>query len=619
MHCLLLFLFLCALSLSRVLADVETELSAIVVSVFGSDDRSFPLLHGLLGQPSLLDSIAEKNLSLYDSGNSSVVWAVQAAADDQIAPASDAAVVFLDSALLFNEEAAVYRVTNAIRSLAQRKAPEGEKKALMLVVQSGRLAERVQRLLSEAWDAAQLCDTSQKATTLNDIAPRIFVLNRSGMAEAVLQESVGALQQLSPQPLSALVNGSLLLHTPSSSRLSISTLGADLSLGQRRREAVAVALREVQEALSRSLSVLNHPESPAHFAQTVHSVMQKGTEKIRSMINETSVAQQVERDLRHQVFSSAPLRRLFDRQVALLRNEVAQFFNKLVTEELEVTIHVMDDLHDIRSRALSRFKSSVRALCPSEVPPGLWDAGSTLRDLSESLDDYVRNREVGFRLLGVLPRGVRKPVDISFHVFLHHPFGLRDHRQDVLALRSDDVFLFDEKLGAATEKVQVIPRAVVARQKAKARVASLREGGGGGGGRFANPLRLLNEKRRSEFAREMLMLPLSIKNPGVAMVATKRRRSTAPPKKDPLREAFRPERFIDWSLQPLDEVAQNLAILRQREETRDRLVFPRSREQLQQAAEKVVEEVADVFPALKASRYRHPTVNYGKAYSAVSH
>ena len=52
-------------------------------------------------------------------------------------------------------------------------------------------------------------------------------------------------------------------------------------------------------------------------------------------------------------------------------------------------------------------------------------------------------------------------------------------------------------------------------------------------------------KADSEFAREMLMFPLSIKNPAVPLMASRstKRKNSAPPKRDMTRLTLGPERY----------------------------------------------------------------------------
>ena len=163
----------------------------------------------------------------------------------------------------------------------------------------------------------------------------------------------------------------------------------------------------------------------------------------------------------------------------------------------------------------------------------------------------MAGRAEQFRLQGVLPRG-RRPIEVSMHAFVNHPFG-RDYRQYPLAAGdSPDEPFFDADGGRARAAALVHPsvaRAVLESPAAK----EAAKASAGGRGRTLTP-------RDSEFAREMLMFPMSIKNPAVPLMAGRsaKKANTAPPKKDPTRAALGPERFIRWDLPPLDEVRANL-------------------------------------------------------------
>ena len=63
--------------------------------------------------------------------------------------------------------------------------------------------------------------------------------------------------------------------------------------------------------------------------------------------------------------------------------------------------------------------------------------------------------------------------------------------------------------------------------------------------------------RQSEFSREMLMFPLSVKNPAVPMAARATAGRLTRPKSLPdpdLRQRTGPERYVRWDIEPMDEV-----------------------------------------------------------------
>jgi hypothetical protein len=119
-----------------------------------------------------------------------------------------------------------------------------------------------------------------------------------------------------------------------------------------------------------------------------------------------------------------------------------------------------------------------------------------------------------------LPRN-RKPVTVSIHSFFTHPFG-RDYRQDVLRSSSaQDVLFVDKnpspKLIRASEVRGMLNSKLEEDQvSAKGLAHGLLQG------------RRIHGKsskleRDAEFSREMMMLPLAIKNPDVPFIGSRSR------------------------------------------------------------------------------------------------
>ena len=164
-----------------------------------------------------------------------------------------------------------------------------------------------------------------------------------------------------------------------------------------------------------------------------------------------------------------------------------------------------------------------------------------------SLDDYLRLREAQLRVLGVLPRS-RRPVSICFHSFLLHPFG-KDYRQDVLrgpAAGDELVFVKSNLCSSAGSSAYSLLPAVAVRQSLKEVLKNEMAAH-----RYLFPV--LDSVRSAvlgrqslvqdaEFAREMQMFPLAIKNPDVPIMGQKSSRHSGPPLKDPNRLSTGPER-----------------------------------------------------------------------------
>jgi hypothetical protein len=148
----------------------------------------------------------------------------------------------------------------------------------------------------------------------------------------------------------------------------------------------------------------------------------------------------------------------------------------------------------------------------------------------------------------VLPRGLRAPIDLSFHTFLLHPLG-RDYRADALGMRPKDTPFYDSRL-AGEQKRSGVVSAIDVRRKMQNKVSGLEKTARAGGfGGLLSRRELGAAKVESEFAREMMMFPLSIKNPEVPMAsgrAAPRKKVTIPQAKDQTRHLTGPERFIRY-------------------------------------------------------------------------
>jgi hypothetical protein len=213
------------------------------------------------------------------------------------------------------------------------------------------------------------------------------------------------------------------------------------------------------------------------------------------------------------------------RFVQLARQDVAGVFNTAVGEDMPVSCEIMQDLNKAKMDAVKMYSKQVNALKPKSAPPS-WDTGFDAQQLAHSLDVYIDEREEQARIQGILPRS-RKPVDISLHCFVNHPLG-RDSRANPLLAGDRDVLMYDEKLARSGIELS-------SPEQVQAACAA-------------------DDKRGKEFAREMLMFPLSVKNPDVPLMGGRSRRQKEPPQLDHQRDKSGPERFIDWDMEALQPI-----------------------------------------------------------------
>lgn len=114
-----------------------------------------------------------------------------------------------------------------------------------------------------------------------------------------------------------------------------------------------------------------------------------------------------------------------------------------------------------------------------------------------------------------MARDNRIPVDISFHILALHPLG-RDYRQDPLGFSDLLVYNTSEIASSALSKNRNknkrhggLMSPLLARQKLQQIIKTKQD--------VLKGSELRRLRKNSEFAREMLMLPLSIKHPDTPM------------------------------------------------------------------------------------------------------
>jgi hypothetical protein len=269
----------------------------------------------------------------------------------------------------------------------------------------------------------------------------------------------------------------------------------------------------------------------------------------------------------------------FKKLVYLVRNEVISAFNRAVApNDLPFTYHYLEDLKDYRDQALQVFQEELQRLVPTDIDQALkkskhsstmlsasvssWDTNFEMTELRNNLNEFIDSKQVEYQLRGFFPRA-RMPTLFSIHALFSHPFGRgsRDYRQDpVLGPESGDVpIIVRDSAPAVTSTGSRATRRVAASPdlvSAWSAYQHIRSTDGQQpqsymGKTFRNIQNrletLLNVDRLShddEFAREMMMLPLSIKNPDVAITSAAGAGRKIPPKQDPAaRKLFGPERY----------------------------------------------------------------------------
>lgn len=593
------------------LVNVDAVQGTIVkCGIFGfSSRRSQSLL--LEHLQSSKESLDNSGITLSDSKNGDYTVALHSTqlADKPDSIPSDASVVYATIASIqFNDASILLDLQRAFLTVLAAE----EKRTIIIVIDSGASKQSpaqietaktaMNQLASEAWilldKASYRSDDLTKEVNLKIIS-NSELENKPLLLSELMLSLVSDISDANSRSVDTLFSNrpAVMQAAPSQvQRVQKIELVMDSING---------ALIAAQEAAQASAAKLQKSECAPEFSMFIenlinaaimkfHDLVQRESRSVQAGTTSSNLLKIGEQEIKRQIF--AMMLPFYRRQVQLARSEVAKIFNGAVGEDMEVTIKLMDDLNAEKKKALRLFASKCAALRPKTAPAVTWSAGYDERQLLDSLDEYIAGREAQAKLVGVLSRG-RKPIDVSFHYFAAHPFG-RDYRQDVLtASWGKDKPVFDESLLASGDvSVGALRARAMLNQKQKFESHSL--------------LETWKIDRDRELAREMLMFPLSIKNPSVPLSAgrSKKKSSIAAAKVDPSRITFGPERFIRWDMGPLNEAKANIEACLERGEEQD----AEEDEDENNSATKIASKLMKKIPGF----YQHPPINYGKKFAA---
>jgi hypothetical protein len=499
--------------------------SALRCAQFGfTSDSAKKIFTGLLGKANL--ELVHDAMAIYDNRHRFLVFGTE----DQETVSTDIAFVYVHHKALLDEDGVIYDLQSGLKSLMAKKDSSEVKRKLVLVVDGPEAsAEGVKTLLEEAWGTM---DKDILQRIINQVSIQMVPVKGAVDSQAV--ESVDQIindSAIEVQPLASIIaKAPKSLAKPSVAKTSSRDRGIDTC-----QEAIAAALRWARDGANANLARLQKLESASDFAGFMENLVDGAIKRMKDNVQSRGGASAeayriASEEIRRDIFSM--MQPIFRRHVQLARQEVAKWFNKEVGEDMEISANIMNDLLELKNTAIRRYKDDLRKLTPKGAPHSTWDTSFEVLSLKDSLDEYIEGREATCRLQGILPRG-RRPIDVSFHVFVPHPFG-RDYRADPLLYSDNDEVFFDEGI-AKTATPMVNP--ALARAVLQSPQGQEAMNGKGPGHKL--------KARDNEFAREMLMFPLSIKNPAVSLMASRgSKRKHGPPKKDPTRATLGPERYV---------------------------------------------------------------------------
>ena len=351
-------------------------------------------------------------------------------------------------------------------------------------------------------------------------------------------------------------------------------LGVDVAFG-----GTEVATEWARQAAQSSLSRLQKAESAKDFATFMENLYEGAIKEMEEFIANSGIAVSVEakklatEDLQRDVHEM--MYPFFKRFVQLGRQDAAKNFNTAVADELEITIKVMDDLEALKKKAMKNFQMKILSMIPKYAPKK-WKDNLEVSQFEQTLNDFLVLREEQAKLQGILPRS-RRPIELSVYHFLTQPLG-RDHRADPLGYVGGDKVIYDPELASSKTGLTVKPSQA----------------------RF-----LAKTPAQKEFAREMLMLPLSIKNPYVPLMGKRSKKINKPPRKDGTWHLTGPERFVDMSRKEVSRVLLGDAL-----ESSVGEVVTNTK------PENIFDKILNNIPFYGFGYYHHSKYNYGPKYES---
>lgn len=550
-------------------------------------------------------------LSLLSSSKSALESEKPYTVIDSLAVFDNAKVVSTCDMILINIPASLVKLNEqALMEILQRAYKsvfvQEERKKDIVVVVSGTADEimkadlSLRKLLAEAWiliekptfisdDIEEECNIHfVPITKANGGVSSESLTTGKSLIKSIVDKQLGS----GGVDIAEFVEGAQVLRSGGDSRSStndkVSAKGYEIT-----ENAKVNSLLWAQSAAQASATRLQKQEKAGEFRSFMENLVKTAQNMYKDAVETAGkgavspfMFNQGLKDVASQIYTM--LLPFFRRHVQLARVEAAKAFNAAAGDDLAITTDIMRDLRDIRDKTVRDFESSCAALVPAGAPGTSWGYTFDAKQLIFSLDEYLESREAQARLVGVLPRG-RKPIDVSVHFFANHPLG-KDYRQDSLTLGNRDSLDYDPKLANVKSVVSISPSKARSALKKKAESASLGWVEGA------------HVKEQSEFAREMLMFPLSVKNPEVPLATGRGKKQSSIDSARQGEDDFElgPQRFVDWGVDPAMREAKRAL------DKKSSITGKRGVEQSQGMKDAILNTV----PFFRKGHYKHPSLRY---------
>lgn len=417
-----------------------------------------------------------------------------------------------------------------------------------------------------------------------------------------------------------------------------------VSVKVRGMERVPLALERTQMALRsailRETQKINGLSTGSSFAALLNEHLQRCEQLLTSQELPVDITDEEVRLLALQQWrriAALNLKSLFMERLESTMQQALQRFNTEV-HDIQLSITIIQELRALQQSQLNWFKMEAKESIPlllRKHPDAIssWNEEITRAEnrLSRVFSDYLISRAENLQSQRLLPiPGKRVPIELSLHLFLLHPLG-KDHRQDPLLFESSkDNLIFNEQLAQLqlSPATNVLCNPVVARaalRQMQQKRVDTKSNIGKYGPVFSFLQKIFPTKldQQSEFSREMLMFPLSLKSPSLPQNEGRgnkgrggqsmgRTRQTASGLLQEQKEVVPPQSLIWLPFRTSSQQASSEELM---QDVRRGIQRAEQLDQEKQGKRSLADELFNFLPGLKRDDYRHPHYNYGSRLS----
>lgn len=340
-------------------------------------DHAKSLLHNLLSQPNNYENSNTNKYKMFQSKSNITVTTFEADLlqndpDDII---SDISFVYLNKLLVLNTDEAIQRLTKAmslVTKLKSKKCNNSVKKSLIVVAASpkedvSKLIDSIAKILDDAWMLVDKthCSGVGELTSMLDVQIISVSSSTSEVSSVALDTINGVFEKLDTdsRPISQLYASKQLIVKSKAIRMPKLV---DFNVGAL-DEGMKQAFSLAKKAITDSVDKLNKEESAKKFVVFIDNLIDLSFQKLEEYAKANSLTnvdmmRMAKTNLRRQILSLLVI--IYRNQIQLIRQKVVKEFNVAVTEDLEISVNLIEDYNRYKYEALNKFKTMCNALRP---------------------------------------------------------------------------------------------------------------------------------------------------------------------------------------------------------------------------------------------------------------